>query len=219
MTLYCAFLVVVRVDNMTPIFFRPVDPWFIAQPFGTNWVCINDSTRELVGVDHTTGLCPAGTRSVYSSMRGHNGLDIPTKRWQPVYAAREGTVVEVETEVSRGLGVGVYHDLGSYGKWKTRYWHLAAINVHLGDRVETGQLLGYADSTGYSTADHLHFEVKPQLAPNVNAEPDNGYFGSVDPLPLLLPTPAWKVNTLRTTMNIFAGALEKLADFLRYFKL
>lgn len=199
---------------MERLFYWPVSPVRISQHFGENKACVDTATgTKTVTCD---GLNPPqGYKSVYSMMDGHNALDLDAKRWQPVYAAREGFVREVETEPSRGLGIGIEHDFGTQGRWKTRYWHLIAIDAHLGDYVYTGQLIGYADSTGYSSGDHLHFEVKPLNADGSNAQQDNGFFGAVDPRPLMFDIPAVEVNTLRFSIEKIALALEAFIDRMR----
>ena len=46
---------------------------------------------------------------------------------------------------------------------KTIYWHLIKeIPVKVGQKVQAGDVVGYADNTGFSTGDHLHFGLKPQ---------------------------------------------------------
>lgn len=195
------------------LFYWPVVSKLISQNFGENRSCIHNTTGTVITCD---GLHPPeGYRSVYSQMKGHNGLDLPVPRWTPVYAAREGVVREVETEPSRGLGVGIEHDFGSQGRYKTRYWHFIALDVHYGDYVYTGQLIGYADSTGYSSGDHLHFEVKRLNADGSNANQDNGYFGGEDPLPLMFDDYARDVNTLRMSIEAVASWLEKWIDRMR----
>jgi murein DD-endopeptidase MepM/ murein hydrolase activator NlpD len=47
----------------------------------------------------------------------------------------------------------------------TRYAHLSELAVAVGDRIEAGQIVGRAGSTGRSTGPHLHYETR------VNGEP------------------------------------------------
>lgn len=199
---------------MRKLFYRPVDPWVVTQRFGENNVCIDNATgKRVISCDGRKP--PAGYRSVYSLMRGHNALDVAAKRWQPIYAAADGTVDEVETEESRGLGVGVRHDFGADGLWKTRYWHMVALDVHKGDKVKTGELIGYADSTGLSTNDHVHFELKPLLPSGKNKFQDNGYFGAVDPTPWMHDSFALKFSLLTQLRELAAKLLDMLSDRVR----
>jgi len=87
----------------------------------------------------------------------HNGIDIDTDTGDAVYAVLDGTI--------SGVGnLGKY----AYGKWITinlnngltvLYGHLAAQSVSVGQHVKMGDIIGYSDSTGYSTGPHLHFSV------------------------------------------------------------
>lgn len=158
-------------------------------------------------------------------MKGHNGLDVPAKRWQPVYAAQDGFVEEVQTEPERGFGVGIITDKkfdiseGFYNI-KHRYWHFIAIYVHKGDHVLIGDLIGWIDSTGYSTGDHLHFEIKP-VGKNssgvwYNIFQDNGYFGAIDPLPYIIETCAVDIKGgISKIKELLAQLLEGISDLLR----
>lgn len=93
------------------------------------------------------------------------------------------------------------------------------MDVELGDRVETGDFLGYCDSTGYSTGDHLHFELKPVGFKNgkmYNLLQNNGWYGSVDPAPYMHERFALDTkNTLRTLRERVAQLTDLLADKLR----
>lgn len=199
---------------MAKLFYQPISPYVVGQKFGDNKVCIDNATStNYISCDGHNP--PAGYRSIYSQMDGHNGNDIPSRRWKPVYAAREGMVIEVETELERGLGVGIRHNFGKESIWKTRYWHFIASVVELGQEVSTGQMIGYVDSTGYSTGDHLHFEVKRLNPDGSNMHPNNGYFGAEDPEPLLFDIPAVKVNSLRLWIEKIAATLESLVDTMR----
>jgi murein DD-endopeptidase MepM/ murein hydrolase activator NlpD len=100
-------------------------------------------------------------------MKGHTGLDLYAPRRTKLYASQSGTVVEISTEPERGLGVDVVTD----GRWqmdqhdehyaKYRNWHMLSLAVQKGQHVNTGDLLGEADTTGLSAGDHNHFELKP----------------------------------------------------------
>lgn len=65
------------------------------------------------------------------------------------------------------------------------------IEGHSGIQIKRGDLLGYADNTGLSTGDHLHFGLKPVLSANeapftwTTVNPNNGYLGAIDPTPYL----------------------------------
>lgn len=88
----------------------------------------------------------------------HNGVDFRASRGTPVKAALGGVV--------KGFGntdeqKGCY----SYGKWiliehsnglSTLYGHLDLIKISVGQKVETGEVIGYSGNTGYSTGPHLH---------------------------------------------------------------
>lgn len=118
------------------------------------------------GADDNT--CPVGYEKLYPKfgMRGHNGLDLMAGE-QYVYAAADGVVVEIQMVPARGLGVGVLtneqFDLNEHGRHfaKVRYWHLKTILVSAGQSIKIGDIIGISDSTGYSSGNHLHFEVQP----------------------------------------------------------
>lgn len=163
----------------------PMKPYLMTQGFGVSYACINPTTRQVVGKP-VGGVCPAETVDLYtySGMKGHNGID----QWAPsgteVRASLEGIVDEIETEPSRGLGVGVVSqnkyetNEGEYNI-KLRYWHLKGINVTKGQVLKVGDLIGWEDNTGYSSGDHLHQEGK-QVKDGKNVFQDNGYYGAFD---------------------------------------
>jgi murein DD-endopeptidase MepM/ murein hydrolase activator NlpD len=204
---------------------RPVDPWVTTQRFGENRACADIATgRRYITCDGHNP--PTGYKSVYSQMKGHNGLDVIASRWQPVYAAHDGIVEELETEVDRGLGVGIVTskrygcaETGQAEFFKTRYWHLIAIQVKLGDRVRPGSLIGWADSTGISSGDHLHFELKVVTKGKngrwVNVLQDNGYFGAIDPSPYMINLFALKGSTFISLIEQVANVLDYWSDKVR----
>ena len=85
----------------------------------------------------------------------HSGLDFPAARMTPVTATGPGLVAFTGQRSGYGNTVEIDHG----GGLKTRYGHLAAIAVRVGEHVSIGQRLGGMGSTGRSTGTHLHYEV------------------------------------------------------------
>jgi murein DD-endopeptidase MepM/ murein hydrolase activator NlpD len=85
----------------------------------------------------------------------HSGLDFSGGRMAPIHATAPGVVSFTGVRSGYGNTVEVDHGHG----FKTRYAHLAAISVHVGQQVAVGQRLGGMGSTGRSTGTHLHYEV------------------------------------------------------------
>lgn len=90
--------------------------------------------------------------------RGHKGIDIAAPYGTPIYAAESGTVIETGSGWNGGYGncVKISHDDGNV----TVYAHQSSIAIKYGDYVVKGQIIGYVGSTGDSTGNHLHFEVR-----------------------------------------------------------
>nr|WP_314223998.1 M23 family metallopeptidase [Streptomyces sp. DSM 40713] len=105
----------------------------------------------------------------------HTGVDFGAPRGAQVSAARAGTVVFAAMTTAYGNRVVVDHGTIDGKRLQTTYSHLSAIDVTVGQTVQTGAPLGRVGSTGLSTGPHLHFEViydgyyadpVPWLAPN-----------------------------------------------------
>ncbi|MGN0641533.1 MAG: LysM peptidoglycan-binding domain-containing M23 family metallopeptidase [Huintestinicola sp.] len=90
--------------------------------------------------------------------RGHKGIDIAAPLGTAIYAAASGTVIDAGTGWNSGYGncLVIENDDGN----TTVYAHQSELVAQLGDYVEKGQLIGYVGSTGDSTGNHLHFEVR-----------------------------------------------------------
>jgi murein DD-endopeptidase MepM/ murein hydrolase activator NlpD len=87
----------------------------------------------------------------------HPGIDLAGPYGTPIYATADGTVLRSGWN-SGGYGnlIEVDHGRGI----TTRYGHLSGILVHAGDKITRGQLIGRMGSTGRSTGNHLHYEVR-----------------------------------------------------------
>ena len=87
--------------------------------------------------------------------RFHSGRDIRMAYGQDVQAAAAGTVTFAGTRGGYGVTVEVDHGDGKV----TRYAHLSAAAVSVGQTVESGQVIARSGNSGHSTGPHLHFEV------------------------------------------------------------
>ena len=91
----------------------------------------------------------------------HTGLDQRTPLGHPVRAFAGGVVRLVRSYNIHGKVVGVDHGQGLV----SLYLHLSRFAVKEGDVVKAGDVLGYAGSTGRSTAPHLHWNVEANGVP------------------------------------------------------
>lgn len=125
-----------------------------------------EKLKSIISKDRdSTAVIPAGGRMAwpttghritqYYSWR-HTGLDIADRIGTPIYAAEAGVVTTVG--YNRG-GYGNQIVINHNGGKSTRYAHLSAFDVKVGQSVTKGQYIGAMGSTGRSTGPHLHFEV------------------------------------------------------------
>lgn len=107
----------------------------------------------------------------YNDGSMHRAIDLRTQigntSTQPVYAAEDGTVDQVQdwdghTKTgmqSYGNMVRLKHAPYEGKPLQTRYAHLSRYCVKLGQQVKEGELIGYSGVTGNVFGAHLHFEV------------------------------------------------------------
>lgn len=125
----------------------------------------------------------------------HTGVDIPSPEGTPIMAAGPGTVVWTGWGLFRetpgdltdpyGLAVSIRHDFG-YGDQQlyTIYAHMSEMNAVLGQRVETGEIIGFVGTTGAATGPHVHFEVRLG---------GNSFFNTLNPELWIAPPQGWGV--------------------------
>jgi len=88
---------------------------------------------------------------------GHTGVDIPRPHGTPIFASSAGTVVRA---VHSGVGYGNYVVIDHHNGYTTLYAHASALHVRVGQQVNQGDVIALVGSTGRSTGNHLHFEVR-----------------------------------------------------------
>ena len=113
------------------------------------------SARPVQSMDFTSNF---GIRT--DPFRGgaamHSGVDIPGTYATPIYATADGIVGRTGWTGGYGNLVELEHGRGI----ETRYGHLSKILVTPGTSVHRGDLIGLMGSTGRSTGNHLHYEVR-----------------------------------------------------------
>ena len=142
----------------------PLDKVFITQKFGANPL-------------------------VYKKfgLNGHDGLDMRTRFFDSplgkryVTAVADGVIEEVRYDV-KGYGIHIRQRLSNGDLFI--YGHLTKPYVGPKTSVKAGQRIGLTGNSGFSSAPHLHVELRPKNEPK-----DNGYYGAVDPLKHFGPLP------------------------------
>jgi murein DD-endopeptidase MepM/ murein hydrolase activator NlpD len=100
--------------------------------------------------------------------RMHTGVDMSAPGGTPIHAAGSGLVVYSGWKRGYGNCITIDHGNGL----ATLYAHCSQLLVSVGETVSRGQVIAKVGTTGLSTGNHLHFEVR------INGEP-------VDPTPYI----------------------------------
>ena len=86
----------------------------------------------------------------------HTGLDLREDTGTAVLATAPGQVTFAGSASGYGTMVEVDHGAGL----TTRYAHLSAVTVAVGESVEAGATVGRVGATGRATGPHLHYETR-----------------------------------------------------------
>ena len=114
----------------------------------------------------------------------HTGIDLVKLQGgknAPIEAFVEGTVIHAKMGQT-GTGVGGFGNtviIKDKYNCVHMYAHLKDYCVKVGDYVKAGQVIGHQGSTGRSTGEHLHYEVRTQPSPSF------GYGHHTDPVKYL----------------------------------
>lgn len=102
----------------------------------------------------------------------HTGLDITGPHGTDICASESGTVLRTNMTCTHdygksescgcGNGYGNYVIIDHGNDFITLYGHLTEVDVNPGDTVKKGDVIGKMGTTGFSTGDHLHLEIRYQ---------------------------------------------------------
>ena len=90
----------------------------------------------------------------------HSGIDIPAPSGTKIYAAKSGVVTTSKLGSGSSWAYGEHVVISHSDGTSTLYAHMSARNVTQGQTVKQGAVIGYVGTTGRSTGNHLHFEVR-----------------------------------------------------------
>ncbi|HEV8347869.1 MAG TPA: M23 family metallopeptidase [Vicinamibacterales bacterium] len=103
-----------------------------------------------------------GTRSIFNGVprNPHGGADFLSPSGTPIHAPNAGRIAIARSLYFSGNTVVIDHGLGLFSMLA----HLSVIDVHEGDRVSAGQIVGRVGATGRVTGAHLHWAVRANSA-------------------------------------------------------
>ena len=110
----------------------------------------------LSGYNTLSSLFGSRIHPITGKANNHTGIDIPAPRGTAIKAAKSGVVTKSTYNNSYGNYVVVSHSDGT----STLYAHMSRRSVSEGQKVTQGAKLGEVGTTGSSTGNHLHFEVR-----------------------------------------------------------
>lgn len=96
------------------------------------------------------------TSPIFGTAEFHTGIDIPASYGEDVVAAADGVVITSGWVNGYGNTVMISHGSGIV----TLYGHNSSLVISNGQSVKKGQVIAKIGSTGYSTGNHCHFEVR-----------------------------------------------------------
>jgi murein DD-endopeptidase MepM/ murein hydrolase activator NlpD len=124
----------------------------------------------------------ARVSSKFNENRGnsfHTGVDLAIGAGTPIKTCYGGKVVTATYHSSYGNYVKTSNKLTDGREINELFAHMSKINVKVGQNLNIGDIVGLVGSTGNSTGNHLHYEIK---IGGKNVDPMS-FTGNVETLP------------------------------------
>jgi murein DD-endopeptidase MepM/ murein hydrolase activator NlpD len=139
----------------------------------------------------------------FAADQPHTGVDFGVDEGTETHAAADGQVIWAgygllygyeDEEDPYGLAIAIEHEFGYQNKrLYTLYAHLSELLVVKGQRVKSGDLIALSGNTGFTTAPHLHFEVRLGT---------NNFYNTYNPELWMAPFQGRGVLTGKVTDNV-----------------
>ncbi len=112
------------------------------------------------GYNTISSLAGGRIHPVTGKPSNHAGIDIPAPSGTNIYAAKSGVVIHAAKGTGSSWSYGNYVIVSHSDGTSTLYAHMSRIGCKQGQTVKQGDVIGYVGTTGRSTGNHLHFEVR-----------------------------------------------------------
>lgn len=110
---------------------------------------------------NTISSLAGGRKDPFTGKPGnHTGIDVPAPSGTSIYAAKSGVVITAEKGTGSSWSYGNYVIVSHSDGTSTLYGHMSRLGCKKGQTVKQGDVIGYVGTTGRSTGNHLHFEVR-----------------------------------------------------------
>lgn len=102
----------------------------------------------------------------YRKWMPHHGIDLAVAVETPVMVTADGWVARVDEDPDGwGVFVEVVHPASGF---LTRYAHLSAVLVQVGQPVRRGRVIALSGASGNAVGAHLHYEIRTRRGASVN---------------------------------------------------
>lgn len=112
------------------------------------------------GYNTISSLAGGRIHPVTGKPGNHAGIDIPAPSGTNIYASKSGVVIHAAKGTGSSWSYGNYVIVSHSDGTSTLYAHMSRIGCKQGQTVRQGDVIGYVGTTGRSTGNHLHFEIR-----------------------------------------------------------
>lgn len=154
---------------------------------------------------------PFGVMEEVRGMKPHTGIDLGMPEGTQLRSLFDGTVENVWDHAGAiGNGVKIRTDDGVH----TIYGHMSKVDVHVGDKIHSGDLIGLSGNTGNSTGPHLHFGMRDDSGTVLDPTKYAEHVANLSGAHVSVPTPFDIIGKVTTPLgdHIIGTVKDKLRE-------